>query len=82
MAALGGAGIALAIYIAVVRSIGRSQASAIIAKAEAEAESIKQQKILQSKEKYLQLKSEYDQKVNKKNNELRDRENAIKNREN
>ena len=49
MAALGGAGIALAIYIAVVRSIGRSQASAIIAKAEAEAESIKQQKILQSK---------------------------------
>lgn len=81
LSALGGAIVALAIYILVSRSVSKGRAAAIVQKAEIEAENIKQQKILQAKEKFLQLKSEHDQKVNQRNNELRDRENAIKGRE-
>ena len=81
LAAIAGAILALAIYIAVTRATAHNKAAAIIQKAELEAENIKQQKILQAKEKFLQLKSEHDQKVNQRNNELRDRENNIKNRE-
>lgn len=81
LAAIAGACVALAIYIAIVRSRAKSQAKIIVESAEAEGENIKKQKILQAQEKYLQLKSEHDQRVNKKNNELRDRENNIKTRE-
>ena len=79
--AIVGAVIALAIYILISRSVLKSRTEAILAKAESEGESIKQQKILQAKERFLQLKSEHDQKVNQKNNELRERENNIKSRE-
>ena len=81
VAAIVGAAIALAIYILISRTVLKSRTEAIIAKAESEGESIKQQKVLQAKERFLQLKSEHDQKVNQKNNELRDRENNIKSRE-
>ena len=81
LAALAGAIIAIAIYIAVSRSTAKGRAAAIIEKAEIEGENIKQQKILQAKEKFLQLKSEHDQKVSQRNNELRERENNIKARE-
>ena len=80
-AAVVGAAIALAIYILISKSVLKSRTEAILAKAESEGESIRQQKILQAKERFLQLKSEHDQKVNQKNNELRDRENNIKSRE-
>ena len=76
-----GAIAALAIYITVTKTVNKGRAAAIIEKAELEAESIKQQKILQAKEKFLQLKSEHDQKCNQRNNELRERENNIKSRE-
>ena len=72
---------ALAIYILVSRAASKGRADAIIEKANLEAESLKQQKILQAKEKFLQLKGEHESFVNKKNNELRDRENNIKSRE-
>ncbi|MBQ7622363.1 MAG: ribonuclease Y [Bacteroidales bacterium] len=81
LAAVLGAVLALAAYILITRSNAKGRASAIIQKAELEAENIKQQKILQAKEKYLQLKSEHDQKVSQRNNELRERENGIKSRE-
>jgi len=81
LAALGGAVVALGIYILVSRATSKGRAAAIIEKAELEAENLKQQKILQAKEKFLQLKSEHDQKVNQRNNELRDRENTIKAKE-
>ena len=81
LAAVLGAVSALAAYILITRSNAKGRASAIIQKAELEAENIKQQKILQAKEKYLQLKSEHDQKVSQRNNELRERENGIKSRE-
>ncbi len=79
--AIAGAIIGIAIYIMVVRLVAKGQASAIIDKANAEAENIKQQKIFQAKEKFLQLKSEHEQFVNSRNSELKDRENNIKSRE-
>ena len=81
LSALAGAALALAIYITVNRVTNKGRASAIIEKAELEAENIKQQKILQAKEKFLQLKSDHDQKVSQRNSELRERENNIKSRE-
>ena len=81
IAAIAGAVIGIAIYIVVVRLVAKGHADAIIGKANAEAENIKQQKIFQAKEKFLQLKSEHDKYVNNKNSELKDRENNIKSRE-
>ena len=81
LAAVAGAALALAIYILASRAASKGRADAIIEKANLEAESIKQQKILQAKEKFLQLKGEHENFVNKKNGELRDRENNIKSRE-
>ena len=68
LAAVAGAVLALAIYILVSRAASKGRADAIIEKANLEAESIKQQKILQAKEKFLQLKGEHESFVNKKNN--------------
>ena len=70
IAAIAGAVIGIAIYIVVVRLVAKGHADAIIEKANAEAENIKQQKIFQAKEKFLQLKSEHDKYVNNKNSEL------------
>ena len=81
IAAIAGAAIGIAIYIVVVRLVAKGHADAIIEKATAEAENIKQQKIFQAKEKFLQLKSEHEKFVNNKNSELKDRENNIKSRE-
>ena len=81
IAAIAGAAIGIAIYIVVVRLVAKGHADAIIEKAAAEAENIKQQKIFQAKEKFLQLKSEHEKFVNNKNSELKDRENNIKSRE-
>ncbi|MCR5350914.1 MAG: ribonuclease Y [Bacteroidales bacterium] len=81
LAAVAGAALALAIYILLSRISSKGHADAIVEKAKLEAESIKQQKVLQAKEKFLQLKGEHEEFVNKKNNELRDRENNIKSRE-
>ena len=82
LAAIAGAALALGIYIAVNRAVNKGHADALIEKATAEAENIKQSKMLEAKEHFLQLKSDYDRKVNDRNNQLRDRENGIKNREN
>lgn len=81
IAAVAGAVIALAIYIAVTRATSKGRANAIIEKASLEAENIKQQKMLQAKEKFLQMKSDHENYVKNKNNELRERENNIKSRE-
>ena len=53
----------------------------IIEKAHADAERIKQERILQAKEKILQLKSEHEKQVNERNLQLRDAENRIKQKE-
>lgn len=77
-----GAVLGIVVYIFIARRVAKTQADKIIDNANAEAENIKQQKILQAKEKFLQLKGEHESKVNAKNAELRDREGAIKTREN
>ena len=81
ISALGGAVVALALYILVTRHNLKGKADEIILKAEQEASNIKQQKALEAKEHFFQLKTEHEQRVNQKNNELRDRENNIRNRE-
>ncbi|MBP7506308.1 MAG: ribonuclease Y [Prolixibacteraceae bacterium] len=52
--------------------------SKIMSDAEAEAEVIKKDKILQAKEKFLQLKSEHEKFVNEKNNKIFASENKLK----
>jgi ribonuclease Y len=81
LAALIGAIIALAAYIIIRRIILKGQKDEILAKAEIDAEGIKNEKIHQAKEKFLQLKSEHEQYINEKNSQLKDAENRLKQRE-
>ena len=53
----------------------------IIKEAEAEAEVIKRDKILQAKEKFLQLKTEHEKVINEKNSRIAQNENRIKQKE-
>lgn len=77
----GGALLGIAVYILVLRMVFKGHRQDLIAKANAEGENIKQQKILQAKEKFVQLKSEHESYVNKRNAELRERENNIRAKE-
>ena len=81
LAALIGAIVALAAYIIIRKIILKGQKDEIIAKAEIEAEGIKNEKIHQAKEKFLKLKSEHEQYINDKNSQIKDAENRIKQRE-
>ncbi|MFA8436140.1 MAG: ribonuclease Y [Marinifilaceae bacterium] len=54
----------------------------IIKEAQAEAEVIKKDKILQAKEKFFQLKTEHEKQINSKNNKLLAAENKLKQKEN
>lgn len=58
-----------------------SRKEKIIKEAEAEAEVIKKDKILQAKEKFLQLKTEHEKVINEKNNRVSQAENRIKQKE-
>lgn len=58
-----------------------SRRKKIVADAEAEAEVIKKEKILQAKEKFLQLKSEHEKVINEKNNRMAQSENRIRQKE-
>ncbi len=82
LAAIGGAIIALAAYFLIHRSIMRGRRDEILLKAEADAERIKQESILQAKERILQLKSEHEKQVNERNAQIREAENRIKQKEN
>jgi ribonucrease Y len=53
----------------------------IIAEAEAEAEVIRKEKILQAKERFLQLKTEHEKVINEKNSRITQAENRIKQKE-
>jgi len=77
-----GAVIALVAYILIRKMILKGQKEDIIAKAEIEAEGIKNDKIHQAKEKFLQLKNEHEQYINEKNIQIKDQENRLKQREN
>ena len=56
----------------------RTRAKAIVAKAEADGEMIKKEKMLQAKEKFIQLKSEHDRQVNERNQKLQQSEQRAK----
>ena len=81
LAAAAGAAVSLAIYIILHKSLQKGRGDAIIAKAEADGERIKNEKILQAKEKFLQLKAEHEEMVTKKNDQIREAENRIRQRE-
>jgi ribonuclease Y len=53
----------------------------IISEAEAEAEVIRKEKILQAKERFLQLKTEHEKVINEKNSRITQAENRIKQKE-
>ena len=59
----------------------RSRRKKIITEAEAEAEVIKKEKILQAKERFLQLKAEHEKVINEKNNRINQAENRTKQKE-
>ena len=80
--ALIGAAIALGVYILVQKMVLNGRRNEIIAKAEIEAEGIKNDKIHQAKEKFLQLKAEHERFVNEKNNQIREAESRVKQKEN
>jgi ribonuclease Y len=59
----------------------KNKSKKIISEAEAEAEVIKKEKILQAKERFLQLKSEHEKVINEKNSRIGQAENRIKQKE-
>jgi len=59
----------------------RKKSSKIVSEAEAEAEVIRKEKILQAKERFLQMKSEHEKVINEKNSRIAQAENRIKQRE-
>ncbi len=82
LAALVGAVLAMSVYLITRRILLKGQRDEILAKAEVEAEAIKNDKIHQAKERFLQLKSEHEKFVNEKNSQLREAENRIRQKEN
>jgi ribonuclease Y len=72
-----GSGVMLLIYTQAMRS--RSKKT--IREAEAEAEVIRKEKILQAKEKFLQLKGEHEKEINSRNQRIVIAENKLKQKE-
>lgn len=64
-------------YFVLQKALSKKNDS-IIREAQAEAEVIKKDKILQAKEKFLQLKTEHEKQINNKNNKLLVAENKLK----
>lgn len=60
----------------------KKKSTNILREANAEAEVIKKDKILQAKEKFLQLKAEHEKMINERNSKLAQKENSFKQREN
>lgn len=65
----------------IIKKITEKKSSQILKDAEAEAEVIKKDKILQAKEKFLQLKSDHEKHINEKNFAVQNQENRLKQKE-
>jgi ribonuclease Y len=65
----------------VVNSALKGRKNKIIREAEAEAEVIRKDKILQAKEKFLQLRAEHEKMITEREGKIGQRENALKQRE-
>jgi ribonuclease Y len=79
--ALGGLVTGAILTYLVNQAILRRKSTNIVKEAEAEAEVLKKDKILQAKEKFLQLKSEHEKYINEKNQRIQSSENTLKQRE-
>lgn len=77
------AGVAIGYFLAAsaVRKAIEKKSEQLIKDAEAEAEVIKKEKILQAKEKFLQLKAEHEKQFSEKNNSITQTENKLKQKE-
>src|SRR5206468_3316467 len=80
-AGLGGLLLGILVTYLIVSKTNKNKAKSIIKDAEAEAEVIKKDKMLQAKEKFLQLKSEHEKAINEKNNVVQQAETRIKQKE-
>ncbi len=80
---IGGGALLVGVLIGyiVLGAITKNKSEVLIKEAEAEAEMIKQKKMLQAKERFLQLKAEHEKMINEKNNKMSQRENGLKQRE-
>lgn len=79
--ALIGLAVGAAVAFFMIKNANEGKAATIVAEAEAKAEVIKADKILQAKEKFLQLKSEHEKTINEKNNAVQQAESRIKQKE-
>ncbi len=77
VALLAGFGLSFVLW----NKILKSKRQKMIAEAEAEAEVIRKEKIIQAKERFLQLKSEHEKVINEKNSKIAQAENRIKQKE-
>jgi ribonucrease Y len=67
--------------LTIIKKATEKKSSQILKDAEAEAEVVKKEKILQAKEKFLQLKSDHEKYINEKNGVISNAENKIKQKE-
>ncbi|MFY9311402.1 MAG: ribonuclease Y [Bacteroidia bacterium] len=81
IAALVGLVVGALIAFLVIKKSNEGKAANIIKEAEAKAEVIKADKILQAKEKFLQLKTEHEKAINEKNQHMQQAEGRIKQKE-
>ncbi len=65
----------------VMRNIAKSGANQLLKDAEADAEVIKKEKILQAKEKFLQMKEEHEKHISNKNHKINEAEKRVKQKE-
>ncbi len=76
--AVAAAAAAAGITLFLTGNLSKKRRSSILKEAEAEAEMIKKEKILQAKEKFIQLKSEHDRAVNERNQRVAQSEQRAK----
>lgn len=81
VALLIGIGIGALVMFVMNKKANENSANSIIKDAEAKAEVIKADKILQAKEKFLQLKTEHEKVINEKNQHIQQAETRIKQKE-
>jgi ribonucrease Y len=67
--------------LTIIKKATEKKSSKILKDAEAEAEVVKKEKILQAKEKFLQLKSDHEKYINEKNGAIANAENKLKQKE-
>ena len=81
IAGVGGLLVGILITATILRSAFTKKSKEKLAKAEADGEALKKEKLLQAKEKFLQLKQEHEKTVSEKNNQINQAENRARQKE-